>query len=116
MDTGDEVNRQQEPCYFISVAAKMVRVHPQTLRYYERQGLVAPSRSQGRIRLYSERDIERLQLIKRLVDELGVNLAGVEVIMNLTERMAEMEREARELRRRMEEEIQRLRAALEQAG
>ncbi len=87
-----------EPIYVISVVARMLRTHPQTLRHYERLGLVQPSRSQGRIRLYSARDVARLQLIQRLVAELGVNLAGVEVIMNLTERMAELEREIEETR------------------
>ena len=69
-------------------------MHPQTLRYYERVGLIEPSRTRGKIRLYSQRDIERLQLIQRLVNDLGVNLAGVEVIMNLTERLAQTERQA----------------------
>jgi MerR family transcriptional regulator/heat shock protein HspR len=91
-----------EPCYIISVAARLVNMHPQTLRYYERLGLVEPSRSNGKIRLYSARDVERLKQIHSYVDDLGVNLAGVEIIMSLTERMAEMEAE-----------IARLRAALE---
>lgn len=95
-----------EPCYVISVAARLLGVHAQTLRYYERLGLVEPSRSRGNIRLYSARDIERLQQIKRLVDDLGVNLAGVEVILQLSEKIAALERELREAR----EEIERLRA------
>ncbi|HYU17747.1 MAG TPA: MerR family transcriptional regulator [Chloroflexota bacterium] len=85
-------------CFVISVAARLLGVHPQTLRYYERAGLINPSRSKGNIRLYSARDIERAQHIKRLIEDLGVNLAGVEVIMRLTERMREMERELEELR------------------
>lgn len=76
-----------EPMFVISVAARLVEMHPQTLRYYERAGLVKPKRSRGSIRLYSERDIERLRKIARLVDDLGVNLAGVEVIINLTEKL-----------------------------
>ena len=84
--------------FVISVAARLLEVHPQTLRYYERAGLISPSRSKGNIRLYSARDIERAQQIKRLIGDLGVNLAGVEVIMRLTERMREMERELTELR------------------
>lgn len=84
---------ENEPCYVISVAAQIIEAHPQTLRYYERAGLVRPSRSRGNIRLYSQRDIERLRLIQRLTADLGVNLAGVEVILNLTERLQEMERE-----------------------
>ncbi len=91
-----------EPCYVISIAAKLVSVHPQTLRYYERLGLVQPSRSLGRIRLYSDRDIERLKYVKRLIDDLGVNLAGVEVIINMLERMAQMEHDLDELQRQLE--------------
>ena len=108
---------EHEPCYVISIAARLVNVHPQTLRYYERVGLIAPSRSRGNIRLYSPRDIERAVHIQRLINDLGVNLAGVEVIMNMTERMREMEHEMNEMRRRLEEEIERLRAQLkERAG
>jgi MerR family transcriptional regulator/heat shock protein HspR len=80
-----------EPMYVISVAARLVEMHPQTLRYYERAGLVKPTRSRGRIRLYSQRDIDRLRKIARLVDDLGVNLAGVEVILNLTEKLQVMQ-------------------------
>jgi len=85
-------------CFVISVAAQMLNVHPQTLRYYERAGLIQPSRSRGNIRLYSSRDIQRAQQIKRLIEDLGVNLAGVEVIMKLTERMRDMELEIETLR------------------
>jgi MerR family transcriptional regulator/heat shock protein HspR len=93
---------RDEPCYIISVAARLVNMHPQTLRYYERLGLIEPSRSSGKIRLYSARDVERLRQIHSYVDDLGVNLAGVEILMSLTERIAEMEAE-----------IARLEAALE---
>jgi MerR family transcriptional regulator/heat shock protein HspR len=79
-----------EAVYTISIAARMVGVHAQTLRYYERAGMVKPARSQGQIRFYSPRDIERLRQIKTLIDELGVNLAGVDVILRLTERMVRM--------------------------
>jgi len=96
-----------EPCYVISVAAKMIGVHARSLRYYERTGLVEPSRSQGNIRLYSPADIERLRQIKTLIDDLGVNLAGVEVVMRMAERVAQMERRMQE----MEAEIERLRQA-----
>ena len=85
-------------CFVISVAARLLEVHPQTLRYYERAGLINPSRSKGNIRLYSARDIQRAQQIKRLIGDLGVNLAGVEVIMGLTERLRELERELETLR------------------
>ncbi|MBE9502414.1 MAG: helix-turn-helix transcriptional regulator [Dehalococcoidia bacterium] len=96
-----------EPCYVISIAAKMIGVHAQTLRYYERLGIIEPSRSQGRVRLYSKRDIDRLRQIKTLMYELGVNLAGVEVILRLKEHITEMERQIEE----MEQEIKRLREA-----
>ncbi len=94
-----------EPCYAISVAARMVGVHAQTLRAYERAGLLRPSRSRGRIRLYSQADIERLHRIQRLVNDLGVNLAGAEVIMRLTDRLQLVEREMGLLR----DELQRQR-------
>jgi len=90
-------SRSQEPCYVISVAAKMVGVHAQTLRYYERAGIIEPSRSKGNQRLYSERDIEKLLQIKTLVDDLGINLAGVEIILRLTGRIQEMESYVRKL-------------------
>lgn len=77
--------------YYISVAAKMSGLHVQTLRYYEKAGIVEPSRSEGNIRLYSEQDIERIKRIKTLVNDLGVNLAGVDVIMRMAERMSRME-------------------------
>lgn len=85
-------------CFVISVAAQMLSVHPQTLRYYERAGLIAPSRSKGNVRLYSLHDIERAQLIKRLIQDLGVNLAGVEVILRLQERVRDLEEELNRLR------------------
>jgi MerR family transcriptional regulator/heat shock protein HspR len=88
--------------FVISVAARLVGVHEQTLRYYERAGLVEPARSKGRIRLYSLYDLERVRQIRRLTDDMGVNLAGVEVIMRLNdhirgleERVAELESEVR---------------------
>jgi MerR family transcriptional regulator, heat shock protein HspR len=87
-------------CFVISVAARLLEVHPQTLRYYERAGLLRPSRSKGNIRLYSPADIERVRQIKRLIDDLGVNLAGVEVILRLTHRLREVERELEELKAR----------------
>ena len=86
-----------EPCYVISVAARMVGVHAQTLRYYERVGLVEPSRSMGKQRLYSPRDIELLRRIKALTDEMGVNLAGVEVVLKLMNRVNQLEAQVNEL-------------------
>jgi len=84
------------PCYVISVAARMLGIHAQTLRYYEKARIIQPSRSSGRVRLYSNRDIERLRHIRTLMEDLGVNLAGVEVILRLTHRIAEMERELKQ--------------------
>jgi MerR family transcriptional regulator/heat shock protein HspR len=86
-----------EPVYVISIAARIVGVHQQTLRMYERQGLVQPKRSANR-RLYSQRDIERVRQIQRLVADLGVNLAGAEVILRMNERMQQMEQEMEALR------------------
>jgi MerR family transcriptional regulator/heat shock protein HspR len=96
---------EEEPCFVISVAARMVGMHAQTLRYYERMGIIAPSRSRGRIRLYSQADISRLRQIQRLINDLGVNLAGAEVILRLNKRIRQMEEEMEELRI----ELQRLR-------
>lgn len=86
-----------EPSYVISVAARMVGVHAQTLRYYERVGLVSPARSKGNIRLYRRSDIDRLRLIQRLMSELGVNLAGVDVILRLQGRIRSLESEVERL-------------------
>ena len=91
-----------DPCYVISVAARMVGVHAQTLRYYERLGVIEPSRSRGNIRLYSARDVEMLRRIKSLIDDLGVNLAGVEVIMRMMDHMAKMEQEVQRLNSEVE--------------
>ena len=79
--------------YTISAVAEMFDIHPQTLRLYEREGLLKPSRSDGNTRLYSDEDIERLEVILSLTRDLGVNLAGVEIIMNMREKMESMQRE-----------------------
>ncbi len=78
---------KDKPLYVISVAAELVDMHPQTLRLYERKGLIEPSRSAGKTRLYSQRNIEQLREIRRLTQELGVNLAGVEEIIKLRRRL-----------------------------
>ena len=83
----------EEPCFVISIAARMVGLHAQTLRYYERVGLIWPSRTIGRQRLYSQADIERLRRIKTFTDDLGMNLAGAEVALKLMARIDELERE-----------------------
>ena len=87
----------QEGVYVISVAARILDMHPQTLRKYERVGLILPSRTQGMSRLYSDEDIARLKLIKHLVDNLGLNHAGVHLTMKLFNRMAAMRRQMAEL-------------------
>ena len=91
-----------EPVYLISVVAKVLNIHPQTLRQYEREGLISPSRTEGKTRLYSQKDIDRIKTILRLTRELGVNLAGVDIILRLKEKMEEMEREIDRLRAELE--------------
>jgi MerR family transcriptional regulator/heat shock protein HspR len=86
-----------EPRYVISIAARMVGVQTYTLRYYERVGVIEPSRSQGNIRLYSERDIAHLRRVKTLMDDMGINLAGVEVIIRMMQQMLELQNQVQEL-------------------
>jgi MerR family transcriptional regulator/heat shock protein HspR len=93
---------EKEPRYVISIAARMVGVRTHTLRYYERVGIVEPSRSRGNIRLYSESDIAQLRRVKTLMDDLGVNLAGVEVIMRIMQRMLELQGQVQELEGELE--------------
>ena len=96
---------ETEPRYVISVAARMLGVPSHTLRYYERIGIIEPSRSRGNIRLYSEREIALLRRVKTLMDDMGVNLAGVEVIFRMMQQMAELQHDLEE----MESELERLR-------
>ena len=103
---------REEPCFIISVAARMVGVHAQTLRYYERVGLIWPSRSVGRQRLYSMADLERIQRVKALTDEMGVNLAGAEVALKLMGRIENLEHEVQ----RLTKEVARLRSQLPAAA
>jgi len=95
---------ETEPRYVISIAARMVGVRTHTLRYYEKIGIIEPSRSRGNIRLYSDREIDQLRRVKTLMDDLGVNLAGVEVILNMAQRIIELQRRTEEL----ESELERL--------
>jgi len=96
------MHHYDEPVYLISIVSKILDIHPQTLRQYERENLISPSRSDGRIRLYSQRDIDRIKLILRLTRELGVNLAGVDIILNLKENIDTMEKEIAALRQEVE--------------
>ena len=92
-----------EPVYLISIVASMLNIHPQTLRQYERDGLIKPSRTEGRIRLYSQRDIDKMKKILRLTRDLGVNLAGIDVILRLKEQMEQMEKEIETLKNTLRE-------------
>jgi MerR family transcriptional regulator/heat shock protein HspR len=94
--------QNDEPRYVISVAARIIGTETYTLRYYERIGLIEPKRSQGNIRLYSDRDIDLLRRVKTLVDDMGINLAGVEVILRLMQRMNEMQNEMEKLESKVE--------------
>ncbi len=99
-------SRSKDESFFaISIVSRMTGLHSQTLRYYERAGLVDPSRSKGNIRLYSLSDVEKIRQVKTLIDELGVNLAGVEVILRMIDRVKEIQKRMEEL----EAEVERLR-------
>ena len=87
-----------EPVYLISIVSTMLNIHPQTLRQYERDGLITPSRTSGRMRLYSQRDIDRMKMILRLTRDLGVNIAGIDIILRLKEQMEDMECEIERLK------------------
>jgi MerR family transcriptional regulator/heat shock protein HspR len=88
--------KRSKAAYMISSVAEQYEIHPQTLRLYEREGLLAPSRSDGNTRLYTDEDLERLEVILKLTRELGVNLAGVEIILNMREKMEAMQRQITE--------------------
>ena len=107
---------QDEPCFVISVAARIIGVHAQTLRYYERVGLIWPSRTGGRQRLYSVADIERLRRIKSLTEDMGVNLAGAEVALKLMMRIEELEHEVKSLAEQVRSLQTRQRAPTPAAG
>jgi MerR family transcriptional regulator/heat shock protein HspR len=97
--------KRNKAAYMISNVAKTYDVHPQTLRLYERQGLLKPSRSEGNTRLYTDEDLERLELILNLTRELGVNLAGVEIILNMRARVEEMQKEIRQFMELIQTEL-----------
>jgi MerR family transcriptional regulator, heat shock protein HspR len=96
--------------YMISVVAKSYAIHPQTLRLYEREGLLKPSRTEGNTRLYSEDDLRQLEVILNLTRDLGVNLAGVEIVLNMRRKMEHMQREMNDFVSHVREELQRVNA------
>ena len=96
-----------KPYYMISVVAQKYSIHPQTLRLYEREGLLKPSRTDGNTRLYSEEDLARLEIILSLTRDLGVNLAGVEIILNMREKIERMQGEVNEFMEYVKRELQR---------
>jgi MerR family transcriptional regulator, heat shock protein HspR len=100
------IGADDRPRYMISVAAELVGMHPQTLRIYENKGLVRPKRTAGNTRLYSESDLERLRLIQRLTTELGLNLAGVELVLRLEDELRKAHKRVERLERRLAEEVQ----------
>ena len=96
---------RSKAAYMISAVAEQYQIHPQTLRLYEREGLLRPSRSDGNTRLYTDEDLERLEVILKLTRELGVNLAGVEIILNMREKMEAMQRQVDEFVRTLNSEF-----------
>ena len=96
---------RSKAAYMISAVAEQYQIHPQTLRLYEREGLLRPSRSDGNTRLYTDDDLERLEVILKLTRELGVNLAGVEIILNMREKMEAMQRQVDEFVRTLNSEF-----------
>ncbi|WP_456384336.1 heat shock protein transcriptional repressor HspR [Persephonella sp.] len=102
----DKKNKK-EPLYMIGAVSRMFNIHPQTLRLYEREGLLTPSRTEGRTRLYSQEDIEKLEFILFLTRELGVNLAGVDAILRMREQMMQMQKQIEYLLEFIQEEIRR---------
>ena len=96
---------RSKAAYMISSVAEQYQIHPQTLRLYEREGLLAPSRSEGNTRLYTDDDLERLEVILQLTRELGVNLAGVEIILNMREKMEAMQKQIEEFISTLNQEL-----------
>ena len=104
---------RRKAAYMISAVAEQYDIHPQTLRLYEREGLLTPSRSDGNTRLYSDKDIERLEIVLKLTRELGVNLAGVEIILNMREKMEAMQRQIEQFVENLNRELATRVSALE---
>ena len=101
------IKAQNKGLFMISAVAKKFNIHPQTLRLYEREGLLKPSRTDGNTRLYSEEDLEQLEMILSLTRELGVNLAGVEIILNMRRKIEEMQTEVNEFVAYVKQELTR---------
>lgn len=114
MGRSDEVRDKDKPLYMISVVAELLGIHPQTLRLYEREGFIRPRRTRGNTRLYSERDVEEVRRVLHLTRDLGVNLAGVDVILEMRRKMekaqAELEEKLEFFRREMKKEFERQQA------
>ncbi|MDI6799813.1 MAG: helix-turn-helix transcriptional regulator [Actinomycetota bacterium] len=96
-------DREKRGVYMIGVAARLAGLHPQTLRMYEAKEIISPSRSDGKTRLYSDEDIEMLKYVQRLTSDLGINLSGVKMIMNLNDQIEEMDKKMEEMKRGMDE-------------
>ncbi len=103
--TREDKDKKREPVYMIGAVSRMFNIHPQTLRLYEREGLLTPSRTEGKTRLYSQEDIEKLEFILFLTRELGVNLAGVDAILRMREQMNELQKQMEYLLEFIQEEI-----------
>src|SRR3954471_3001922 len=97
--------RRKQGAYMISAVAEMYGIHPQTLRLYEREGLLKPSRTEGNTRLYTDEDLERLEFILTLARDLGVNISGIAIILQMRERMDQMQKEMQEFMRNLQSEI-----------
>ena len=97
--------RKSKGAFMISVVAEMYEIHPQTLRLYEREGLLKPSRTEGNTRLYTEEDLKRLEFILSLARDLGVNIAGIGIILNMRERMEQMQRQMQEFVQYVQQEV-----------
>ncbi len=97
--------KKDRPLYQISIVAEMLNIHPQTIRLYEREGFIKPKRRLGNVRLFSQDDVERIEMILRLTRDLGINLAGVEVILSMREKMEQMQEQMEETMRQMMEKV-----------
>jgi len=99
------VTTKSKPLYMIGVVAEMLKLHPQTLRMYEKKGLIRPSRTEGRTRMYSAEDLEEIALVTRLARDLGANLAGIEIILKMRRRMLDMQAQIEDLMRYVQADV-----------